>query len=298
LLGSFSICRVFGITIRIHWMWLALILAFALLSEPQNAFGAVLTLLVLLVIVVLHELGHSLVARHYKIQVLDITLWPLGGMARMSEIPENSKIEGLIAIAGPMVNFALAGIALPVLIVSGLLNWNDVAPQFSSSVASLSFNFFAMNVLMGVFNLLPAFPMDGGRVLRAVLALFSDWLTATRRAVTVGKIFAVLMVVLGVVFQSPATLLLPLVGVFVWVTGSQELWSVRLRHGDIPGLGPRTASFRAEVPKRPDPPSDPSGARRPSDNPLPGAKGPLGDDEVSKLESFRGRIRPPSEPGE
>jgi hypothetical protein len=127
-----------------------LILAFALLFVPGAATNLLPIIGLLAPIVLLHELGHSLVAQHYGIRVLDITFWPLGGMARMSEIPEDSRIEGRIAIAGPLVNFALFVVALPLAFVPGSIGW-------------LAVRFCAFNLVLGVFvQLAPGLP-DGRR---------------------------------------------------------------------------------------------------------------------------------------
>ena len=156
--GSIQIGSILGITVRLHVLLLLMfaVLVFWLEQPP-------LVLAILFGCVLLHELGHSLVALAFGLRVIDITLWPLGGMARMSRIPESTRIEGLIAIAGPAVNFvlALAGfgafVLWPGLQQSELLAW-----------------FIGVNLLMGLFNLLPAFPMDGGRLLRAFLGWRGD----------------------------------------------------------------------------------------------------------------------------
>jgi len=207
---------------------------------PEEPLSAVLNLMLVFAIVLLHELGHSVAARYFKIRVVDITFWLLGGVARMAEMPENSKVEAVVALAGPLVNFLLAGIGFVVCLVSGVLSFSDVAPHMSTSVAGLALSFFLFNLFMGCTNLLPAFPMDGGRVLRAVLALYTDWVTATRGAVLVGKFFAVLMFVGALVIgftplmQTPMGVMLFLslngVGLFIWVAGNRELLAVRLRH--------------------------------------------------------------------
>ncbi len=300
MFGSFPIARVFGITVRVHWMWLALLIGIAMFWQNEP-FPTLILTLVLFAIVFLHELGHSLMAKYFKIQVIDITLWPLGGMARMTAIPEKPHVEMLVAIAGPAVNFALAALALPVAIKAGALTHLEDYEKLTLSLASVAGWFFLMNLGMGLFNLVPAFPMDGGRVLRASLGLFSDWLTATRRAVAVGKVFAVLMIVGGIVF--PLGYSMPLIGLFIWWQGSMELLAVRVRHGDIPGMargGPRPTTFSVEKPAaKPDErPDDPSGARRPIDPPIGPARGPWSKEDIEKLENFRGRLRGPNEPSE
>ncbi|MBK7641577.1 MAG: site-2 protease family protein [Planctomycetes bacterium] len=236
--GSIKIGSILGITLRLHI--LLLVLFGVLIVGGQDP----LIYAILFGCVLLHELGHSLVALAFGIRVVDITLWPLGGMARMSRIPESTLIEGLIALAGPAVNFLLAGLG-----------------HLAGGVWGGPFAF--VNLLMGLFNLLPAFPMDGGRLLRALLGSNGRWLLATERAVRIGRWFAVLLCVAGVTGFGPwlaPNLALPLVGIFVWYSGSQELAAVRARHAD-----------------RPSSPVSPTAG--------------FSDEEIEALERFRGRIR-------
>lgn len=302
MLGSFPIARILGITVRIDMSWVLLILLTSIFW-PGDALGAVLNLLLVFALVVLHELGHTLAARFFKIEVLDITLWFLGGMARMREIPEQPRVEAVIALAGPAVNFALAALALPVLLISGLANLNEIAPSATASFAGLTTNFILINLFMGASNLIPAFPMDGGRVFRSAVALVTDWLTATRIAAGVGKLFAAGLIALGFILGQWS---FAAVGVFVWLAGSRELWAVRMRRaqaqmreaqlgGFPPGFGPRPAQFTPVEAPAPEPPrelqpDESSGARRPVENPL-SEGGSLDDDAIAKLEKFRGRLR-------
>jgi Zn-dependent protease len=302
LLGSISIGRVFGITIRVHWLFLAMVAFFVFVGAetPGQRLFLLFGFSVLSSVVLLHELGHSLVAKAFGLRVVDITFWPLGGMARMSEIPESTRIEGLIAIAGPMVNFVLAGLALPFASLEHALvldfNYRGLEPP-----VQLATVFVTVNLMLGLFNLIPAFPMDGGRVLRALLGLGGDWVAATETAVRIGRFFAVAMILWGLL--GPGNMLiLPLIGVFVWFAGARELLAVRLRHGRSPlarafGLAPdldEDAAFAANAP-RPRPrqptadPADPSGARRPEgwEGISPGR---LSDDDIERLERYRGRL--------
>lgn len=318
MFGSFPIARVFGTTVRVDLSWIFLILATAVFW-PGDPLGAVLNLLMVFGLVVLHEFGHTFAARAFGIEVIDITLWFLGGMARMREIPEKPIVEGAVALAGPAVNFLLAALAVPVAIGLGIADMNGVALDFTATAGGLVINFILINLFMGVSNLLPAFPMDGGRVFRALCGLFTDWLTATRIAVTIGKLFSIGLIVTGFML---ANLSVVAIGVFVWMAASRELWVVRVRHaqrkmqeatfgGFPPDTGPRAAVF-TEVSSTPAPAAasaapaververaddDPSGARRPSDNPLGndgrlGEVGRLDDEAVRKLEQFRGSLRP------
>jgi len=293
--ASFKIGTVFGITIRVAWIFLVMAIG-AIYLMPGPHWMTAVYIATLFGIVLLHELGHSLVALYYGIHVVDITFWPLGGMARMAEIPESPKIETLISIAGPAVNFALAALALPICIGAGVLSGFDVWSAQSDTVASLALGFIYMNLALGIFNLLPAFPMDGGRILRAVLGIWSDWVTATRRAVNVGRVFAVLMIVYGL--TSEYGRMMPLIGLFIWFAGSRELWAVRMRHGDIPipagaRNGPRPAYFEAPAPNvATNTEPDPSGARRPTSWPAQDAqRRGLDAETIARLENFQGRLR-------
>ena len=283
--GSFRIGRLFGIDIRVHWLFLVIVFVFLQLTEYPLI--ALLGAAGLLGSLLLHELGHSLMARHFGIQVLDITFWPLGGMARMSAIPEVPRIEGLIAIAGPAVNFVLAGLALPVLLAAG-------AAQ-SAALANLALTFIVVNLMLGGFNLLPAFPMDGGRILRALLGLRFDWLRATEVAVRVGRVMAFLLVVAGI---ASSQCVLPFIGAFVWFAGTKELIWVRMRHGASPfagGAGPAAAfgSAADAFGRAADPRETGRGEPRRPRTDVEGwsSSGGISDAQVEQLERYRGRLR-------
>lgn len=300
MLGSFHIGTVFGIALRVHWLFLAMLAFFAIVSRSIELvifYGVIGSC-----VIVLHELGHSLVAKSFGIKVVDITLWPLGGMARMTEIPENTKIESLIAIAGPAVNFVLAALALPLLL--GLESLSLEGMRTAGFLTQFAAVFVSWNLLLGVFNLIPAFPMDGGRILRALLAHRGDWVGATEKAVRVGRWFAIAMVLAGLFWPGEVGIL-PLIGVFVWFSGSRELFAVRLRHGINPlaramgidpdvfrGTGPRPAQAEPR-PHAPPAPPDPTGARPPdldwSSGPA-GSSGRISDEDIERLERYRGRL--------
>jgi len=295
VLTSFSIGTLFGIKIRVHSMFLLMPLLFWQMG------GSLFWFLTLCVVVLLHELGHSLVAQRFGIRVLDITFWPLGGMARMSHIPENAKIEGLIAIAGPAVNFVLAGLALAALLPLGAIGATGAIPLLG--------NFIFVNLLLGTFNLIPAFPMDGGRVLRALLGRKGDWLGATEKAVHVGRMVAVLM---GIVGLFTGQYLVPLIAVWLWFAGGQELRAVRIRHqqnplGNLGGFmrqafGQAANGFPFGAPPTPPANGAPpqhapsSQARRPVSPNMPRDVTPapssgISDADVKRLERFRGPLR-------
>jgi Zn-dependent protease len=225
--SSFRIGSLFGITVRVHFLFLVMLLLIGPRIGPEGGPFGILILLGLFGLVLLHELGHSLVAMRFGIRVVDITLWPLGGMARMSHIPEDTKTEALIAIAGPAVNFALLLLALPLFLVIG--------PEDGAAFAIL-FGFAWANFALGAFNLIPAFPMDGGRVLRALLGRNGDWVEATRKAVHVGRILALFGGLVGffapevVPFASERIWLAPVIALWLWWVGGQELAAVKRRH--------------------------------------------------------------------
>jgi Zn-dependent protease len=286
--ASLRLGSLLGITIRVHVLLLVLVAVMLLQTDGLAMFGGMIAML--FATVLLHELGHSIVAQSFGIRVVDITLWPLGGMARMSEIPESGKIEGLIAIAGPIVNFVLAAIAAPFMQVSAL------SSSEGATVTGLAFWFFVINITMGMFNLLPAFPMDGGRILRAVLGRNGNWVLATETAVQVGRFFAALLALAGlfallvVPGMGAQGIVLLLVAAFVWFTGAQELMTVRMRHG----IGP-FATFQAFA--RRTAPWDGSRMNSESDDARPqaqdeaqGMRG-FSDDDIADLEEFRGPLR-------
>lgn len=211
--------RVRGIELRVHATFLVLLAWFgmaawqAIGTWPAVA-GEVLFIVALFACVLLHELGHALMAQRYGIATRDITLLPFGGVARLERMPTESRQELLIALAGPAVNLVIAAVGYGVL---ALVPDPDPLGLLSRlSVANLA--------IMG-FNLLPAFPMDGGRVLRAVLATRMGRLAATRRAAAIGRGFAIVFVMLGLWVNT----VLLLVGVFVWLAAGGELMDVELR---------------------------------------------------------------------
>src|SRR5215470_6538155 len=215
--------RFFGVELRIHLTFLFLLL-FVLLNEVTTGPTAVARGLGLVAIifgsVVLHEFGHAVVAIRSGVQVRGIMLLPIGGITLMDpqehmESVRNPARETWISIAGPLVNVFLAGIAaLLFTLRPGIDLWSK--PWVSPG--ALAKSFFWTNVFMFAFNLLPAFPMDGGRVLRAWLARKMEFQQATRRAVTVGHIFAATFMLLGAVF-SPW---LMIVGLFMFLAAQME----------------------------------------------------------------------------
>jgi Zn-dependent protease/CBS domain-containing protein len=230
--GSFRIGRAFDIDVKVHWTFL-LLLAFFGFAAYQNS-GSLASALVtvgiivaLFVCVLLHEYGHSIVAQRLGIEIADITLLPIGGLARLKSLPEKPWDEVKIAIAGPLVNVVLAPIFFGIaLLLGGSLT---TPPDILGGVQSAGQVFVYLgfiNVALVVFNLIPAFPMDGGRVLRGLLATRLGPVRATDIASAVGQFFAAAFFLIGLLGGN---LLLALVAVFIFFGASGEAQMVRQR---------------------------------------------------------------------
>ncbi len=223
---SYRVASIAGIDINVH-VTFALILIFGAVQwgvpyGPRGALFGVLLMIVLFACVVLHEIGHSLVARAFGIPVRNITLLPIGGVSQMEKNPDTPRHELLIAVAGPLVNLAIAGLLLVTTDVASVLEKTPAAELAKTMVpglpTALLFLFMA-NVFLAAFNLVPAFPMDGGRVLRAFLAMFLGLAAATRIAAAVGQVLAMALGLFGLLSGN---LLLALVAVFIFIGAGQE----------------------------------------------------------------------------
>jgi Zn-dependent protease len=228
--GSFSVGRAFGIDIRVHWTFLLLPIFFAFYSYQNTgslvaALVAVVVILALFVCVLLHEFGHSLVAQRLGLEVPDITLLPIGGLARLKVLPEKPVDEVKIAIAGPLVNIVLAPIFFAVAFLLGTDQSVNVLER-GGTAGQVLFFLGLINVFLAVFNLIPAFPMDGGRVLRGLLATRVGPVRATDIASAVGQFFAFVFFIFGLLSGN---LLLALIAVFIFFGASGESQIVRQR---------------------------------------------------------------------
>ena len=217
---SWKLGSIAGIDIRIHTTFLLLLFWIGLLAyqHHHNLFSAlegILFTTAIFVTVVLHELSHALTARLFGIQTKNILLLPIGGIAQMEKIPEKPWEGLLVSLAGPAVNFLLAGIIFVFLLITG----SSIQPQSSLFVeGSFWTRFMWVNISIAVFNLLPAYPMDGGRALRSFLAFWLSPLQATQIAATLGQLMAVAFFFLGLFF-SP---LLMLIALFIGMGASTE----------------------------------------------------------------------------
>jgi len=217
---SWKLGRVAGIDLFLHPS--ALLLFFLLWGAMPSGPESFVFVVALLGSVVLHELGHSLMARRYGIETADITLYLFGGVARLQRMPRSAGPELLIALAGPAVNFVIAGVLFAML---SLAEFPDAPSIFLAQV-------MITNLFLACFNLLPIFPMDGGRVLRALL---SGWMGRLRATEVAGMIGRTVAVVGGIACLLNGMWQLAILAAFVYVVGGMELSQVRAE-GRTPGV--------------------------------------------------------------
>ncbi|HMC82889.1 MAG TPA: site-2 protease family protein [Candidatus Polarisedimenticolia bacterium] len=223
---SFRVGRVFGIPIRIHATFLILLGIF-FFSEARHlgarsGVRSLAFMLLLFTCVLLHELGHCVVAMRFGVTIHSITLYPFGGIATLVEIPREPAKEILIAVAGPLVNFTLAiGLFGIVALLAPAEHLGLVPLTGTDLVRSL----FSANLLLGLFNMIPAYPMDGGRILRGILACRIDYHRATQVAANIGKMFGILFVAVGVFVDW----WLAVIGVFLYMGATSEEQSTLLQ---------------------------------------------------------------------
>jgi Zn-dependent protease/CBS domain-containing protein len=221
--GTLKIGKIAGIGLFIHWTFLILI-AFIIYVNYKAGHNltqilwSIFFILTIFVTVLLHELGHALAAKRYKLQTTDITLLPIGGLARLEKLPEKPSEELVVALAGPLVNIAIAFITS--LFIQIPANSADLISQLSVGINSSTFflNFFIVNVWLALFNLIPAFPMDGGRVLRAILSYRLKRHIATKIAARIGQVLALGFIFIGI-FYNP---FLVIIGIFVIMAAQIE----------------------------------------------------------------------------
>jgi Zn-dependent protease/CBS domain-containing protein len=224
---SITVGRVAGTAIRIHITFLLLLLWIGFIyyrqGGPDAALEGVVFVALLFLCVLLHELGHVFAAKGYGVNTNDVTLWFFGGIASLERIPEKPMEEFVIAIAGPLVNVVIAGILIFFL---GAHLDPDNLSRLQDPGISIVAKLAAANVFLVLFNLIPAFPMDGGRVLRALLAIRLGHARATQVAAAVGQAFAVAFGIFGI-FTGNVTLIV--IAVFVFLAASGEASYAQLR---------------------------------------------------------------------
>jgi Zn-dependent protease len=228
--GVLRLGRIAGIQILVHWTFLLLIgwIVFREMRRGSDTTTTLITIgfvLALFFCVVLHELGHSLTARRFGIETRKITLLPIGGVASLERIPEDPKQELLVAVAGPAVNVVIALVLYiftpvrqidPTELIDGLNTWQGFL-----------FSLFTVNIFLVIFNAIPAFPMDGGRILRALLAMKLGRLRATQLAAGLGQFISIFFVFAGL-FYNP---FLVLIGIFVYFGARSE--NIMVQHSEL-----------------------------------------------------------------
>jgi Zn-dependent protease len=226
MFGSLKLGKPFGIDLYVHGTFWLLPLFVLFGGDLSSAAFDVGVLLAVFGCVALHEVGHALAARYYGIETRDITLYPVGGIAKLERMSERPWQEIVIALAGPAVNVVIA-LGILAGVAAGSFVVPDGWPSADGNTAELFLNqlFFA-NVFLCLFNLIPAFPMDGGRVLRAVLSLGMQRVDATRAAVTVGSVLAAVGFFVGL---TQGMISLVLVSAVVFLLGRAELNAVQMQ---------------------------------------------------------------------
>ena len=250
---SINLFRVRGIQLSLHFSFVLWLAFFAWSGYQESGvpgmFWSSVTLLAFFTCVVLHELGHSLTARRFGIGVRRILLMPIGGMAEFDSIPREPRREFLITIAGPAVNFAIAGVL-----------WALQGPPLAwglgsnpSSLVELLDTLLVWNVWMGLFNLIPVFPMDGGRILRSILAMKLPYLRATYISVRVGRVLAILGIIRGVWTEN---YVLAALFAFILFVGDAEYRMLLRREREEAQWRTAFAPYPT-VPSTPSPPEEP-----------------------------------------
>ena len=221
---SLQIGTFWQIPVKIHWSF-GFLLLFVIYTALTNGYkmwqsiGFVLTFLLLFVCVVLHEYGHALTARKFGVVTRDILLSPIGGVARLESIPEKPMHEFFIALAGPFVNIIIALIIGVVLAISTGQIFPDLNKLRFDEPAEFARYILFMNLALFMFNLIPAFPMDGGRVLRSLLAVKLGKNKATFIAMRIGRMIAIGFIIFGILYSQ---LILSLIGLFIYMMAGQE----------------------------------------------------------------------------
>lgn len=231
-IGQFS-----GIRVYIHWtFWIILVWVYFMYyninEDPQEGLQGVLFILALFGCVVLHEFGHALTAKKFDIPTRSITLYPIGGIASLERMPEKPMRELLVAAAGPLVNVVIAGLLWVYLEASGQMpdvsNLQNTDPaELEEMQLPFSFNLLVANIILVAFNLIPAFPLDGGRMLRALLAFKMDRTKATRIAASIGQFLAIGFVFFGFFYNF----WLVIIGFFVYLGAGSEANYESIRTG-------------------------------------------------------------------
>lgn len=228
--GAFKLIKIKGISLYIHWTFFLLFAWIAIANErignniEQIAWSLVFICAVF-ASVALHEFGHAFVASLFGIKAKNIVMLPIGGVASIEKFPGNPGQELAISIAGPLVNIIIAGILMLILQPYPSI-WESKPGVSILHGHDFLYNLHLANLGLAAFNLIPAFPMDGGRILRALLGFRMNYVRATSIAATIGKIIAGLFIAFGIILYN---VLLPLIGIFIIISASTEEYYLRLK---------------------------------------------------------------------
>ena len=247
---SLNIGKILGISFRIHVTFLLLVLFIFISVANQYGFDrglwAALFICAVFACVLVHEIGHSLIARRFGKEVKSITLLPIGGVATMEEMPEKPGQEIAMYLVGPLINLAIAAILY---VVVGHWTGISVPNVQPDSPKSFLAGLIGVNIMLAIFNLIPAFPMDGGRVLRGFLATMMDYVTATSLAVAIGQILAMVFIFYGIFYNW----WIAIIGLFLYIGAGGEKHQVMLKsvlHA-VPASEAMTTNFRTLRPTEP-----------------------------------------------
>ena len=224
LKSSLNLGKIFNIDIKVHWSFFVLILWLFISAinhgdSFEQAIHKVLFIFSIFLCVVLHELGHALTAKKFNCPTKQIILLPIGGMAQMKKIPEKPQEEFLVAIAGPIVSFMIAAFLYFVLHLTQTIDLSQNNIDFSEMLeGNFVLKLMIINFVLAIFNLIPAFPMDGGRILRSILSIWLDRTGATKIAANFGQIIAIIFMIIG--FKS--NLFLAFIGIFIFMAAHSE----------------------------------------------------------------------------
>jgi len=224
---SLKIAKLAGIDIFIHFTFFILLTWVAFIQWKLNgsigaAFSGVVFILAVFACVVLHELGHALAAKKYGIKTRDIILLPIGGVARLEKMPNRPIQELWVALAGPAVNVVIVALLAVYLWITNTLTPDN---QLTMTTAAFVERIMGVNIFLILFNMIPAFPMDGGRVFRALLATRLAYVRATQISANLGQAIALLFGIIGL-FYNPILLF---IAFFVWMGAAQETRMIRMK---------------------------------------------------------------------
>lgn len=228
--GAFKILTVRGINVFVHWTFLFLVGWIVLVNARSGndipALGwSLIFIVAVFACIALHELGHALMASRYGIKAKNVVLLPIGGIASIEKFPDNPKQELMVSLAGPLVNIAIAALLLP-FIQPYTPFWEYRQHVSITHGHDFLYNLHVANVALVLFNLIPAFPLDGGRILRALLGFRINYVRATAIAAYIGKIIALGFIVLGILFTD---FFLPLIGLFIMFSAGMEEYYLRVK---------------------------------------------------------------------